>query len=399
MSELKEDFSPQKVMEAVNAMHEILQKKDADSTENKEKLSKIEKFLDAQEDITQKRLLEEKRREKIELDHQERLENIEKSMSRIARSSDKSIDFDYEIKAFNELVQRGPDKVSAEMVKYLRTDIKPDGGYLAPPQYVAEIIKSIVEISPVRSVARVRKTTQGAIEVPVRTVTPQAQWTGEGGQMTDTQPKYGLLKIPTSDLTAEVTITNRSLNDSAFDMQSEINVEITEQFAYSEGYAFLNGDGIAKPNGILSNSSVQAVNSGDAALLTSDSLITVAGELKTGYNPMYMFNRRTLAAIRKFKGADGHYIWTASLQEGAPGMINGEPYVVANDVPDIGAGTYPVIYGDFLRGYTIVDDIAMTMIRDPYTQGKFNKVVFYFTKGTGGQVVLPEAFKKILIAA
>lgn len=389
----------QQIMESVKELRTLVERKDADSSENKEKISKIEKFLEKQEELNQQRLLAENEKQKKEAELNERLTGIEKSMTRIARSGDKGAEVVAAKKAFEQLVRFGEKGLEQEHVKYIRTDVNTAGGYLAPPEYVNEILKEIVEVSPVRSVARVRQTTRKSILIPTRTGTPTAQWVDEGGEMSETQSTYGMKEIPTSKLVAEVIISLESLNDSAFDMQSEINQDVIEQIAYAEGYAFLNGDGVSKPKGILADANIESVNSGDASNLTADSLITVAGQLKTGYNPMYMFNRRTLAAIRKFKGADGHYIWTPSLMESAPNMINGEPYVIANDVPDIAAGTYPVLYGDFLRGYTIVDNIAMSVVRDDLTQAKQSKIVFYFRKGTGGQVVMAEAIKKIKIAA
>jgi HK97 family phage major capsid protein len=396
---MSQEDKAQELMQAVKELRATLELKNQDSSETKEKISNIEKFLDDQEKKNQARVAADAEKHKKEVEFNERLAGIEKSLTRVARSGDKSVEVADSRKAFEQLVRFGEKGVEAEYTKYLRTDVATAGGYLAPPEYINEILKQIVEISPVRAVSRVRTTTKKAILIPTRTGTPTAQWVDEGGSMSATQSTYGMKEIPTSKLVAEVVISLESLNDSAFDMQSEINQDVIEQFSYAEGVAFLTGDGVSKPDGILSDTTIQATNSGDANLLTADSLITVAGTLKTGYNPMYMFNRRTLAAIRKFKGADGHYIWTPSLEEGAPNMINGEPYVIANDVPDIAAGAYPVLYGDFLRGYTIVDNIMMSVVRDDLTQARQSKIVFYFRKGLGGQVVMSEAIKKIIIAA
>lgn len=394
----KEDFSPQKVMETVNAMHEILKKKDADSAENKEKLSRIDEYLEKQEEINQKRLAEIKQKEKDEIELKERLTNIEKSMSRIARSGTKDSEKIEHRKAFEQLVKKGAD-LDEVHTKYYRTDVNPNGGYLCPPDYVAEILKQIVEISPLRPVCRVRKTSSTSVELPKRTGTPQATWEGEGANTPETAATYGKLIIKVNKIKAKVIITEESLSDSAFDMDSEISSDITEQFSYTENLGFLTGNSVNKPEGILFNADVQAVISGDASDLTSDSLIDITGQLKTGYNPLYMFNRRTLARIRKFKGSDGQFIWTPTLAEGSPNMINGEPYIIANDMPDIAAGAYPVLYGDFMRAYTIVDGVAMNMIRDIYTLSEDGKVQFIFTRRTGGQVVMAEAMKKLIISA
>ena len=53
------------------------------------------------------------------------------------------------------------------------------GGYLAPPEYVKEIIKGITEMSPVRSLVRVRSTGAKSIMLPKRTGQFAARRVGE----------------------------------------------------------------------------------------------------------------------------------------------------------------------------------------------------------------------------
>jgi HK97 family phage major capsid protein len=188
------------------------------------------------------------------------------------------------------------------------------------------------------------------------------------------------------------------ISDAAFDVEQEINNQITREFAKREGAAFIKGDGVGKPQGIVTNTDIQEVNSGVSNDITADSLIEIAGELKDGYNPAYMLNRRTLARIRTLKGGDGHYLWQPGLGQGIPNTINGLPYFSAIDLDDVAAGNIPVLLGDFGEGYNIVDSDQMSMLRDPYSSASTGKVRFIARRRVGGQVVLPEAIKKLKIA-
>ena len=115
---------------------------------------------------------------------------------------------------------------------------------------------------------------------------------------------------------------------------------------------------------------------------------------------MYAFNRRTLANIRTMKDGSGAYIWQAgNLAAGVPNTIAGSSYAILEDMPDIGAGLFPVIYGDFFKGYLIGERSGMTVIRDEVSLKKEGKVELTFMERLDAQVVLPEAFKKIRIAA
>jgi HK97 family phage major capsid protein len=286
--------------------------------------------------------------------------------------------------------------LGGDAVEMKSLSLSPDtlGGYLAPTEYVREIIKAVVEVTPFRAVARTRQTTQKAIQLPRRTGTFSAQWVQEQGTRSETTGlTYGMDEIPTHEMYALVDITNQMLEDAAFNMEAEVRAEATEQFAKAEGAAFLSGSGVGRPFGFLNNASIATVNSGAAAALTADGLLSVYYGIKTDYAraAVWMMNRSTIGQIRRLKDGDGEYLWAPGLAGGVPNTINGAPYVEAADMPDVGASAKPVAFGDFRRGYVIVDRIAMEMLRDPYTQATSGAVRMIFRRRVGGQVVLPEA--------
>ncbi|KAF0136978.1 MAG: HK97 family phage major capsid protein [Xanthobacteraceae bacterium] len=281
----------------------------------------------------------------------------------------------------------------------------PTGGYLAPAEYVRDIIKGVTDISPVRTLARVRQTASKSVMIPKRTGQFSAQWVAEQGTKSETDGlRYGMWEIPTHELYALIDISNQNLEDSAFNLESEITFESTEQFAVAEGTAFVTGNGVGKPEGFLSASGVSGNNSGTAATIAdadgqANGLLTLKYGLKTAYarNATWVLNRTTLGSVRKLKDADKNYIWMPGIG-GQPNTIDGDPYVEVPDMPSEGAGTTPIAYGDFSRGYTLVDRIAMEMLRDPYTQATAGNVRFIFRRRLGGQVVLAEAIRKLTCA-
>ena len=120
-----------------------------------------------------------------------------------------------------------------------------------------------------------------------------------------------------------------------------------------------------------------------------------------GRNATFVFNRTTLAAIRKLKDTAGQYVFQAgmSLESGSPNTILGYSYVEAADMPNVGAGNYPVAFGDFQRGYMIVDRVALAVLRDPFTQATTGNVRYIARRRVGGQVILAEAIVKQKISA
>lgn len=305
-----------------------------------------------------------------------------------------------ELKSFKKFIQIDKQQhLNADDIKYLRTDSNREGGYLVPIPVINEIVKNITEISGIRQIARVTQIDSKGIKIPTRTAIPTAYWEGEGEEYEKSQSSYGAEEINAYKLTAIVVLTIEQLQDAAFDMSVEINEDVAEAFGVGEGRGFVYGSGVKQPEGILTNPNIPSYSSGVANDVTADALIRMAGELKRGYNPQYILNRRTLARIRTLKDGVGQYLWQSGLAAGQPNTINGYSYVSVIDVPDIGAGAYPVVFGDFKRGYRIIDRISMNVLRDDYTLASQGKVRFVFYRRVGGQVVLPEAMIKLQCAA
>lgn len=273
------------------------------------------------------------------------------------------------------------------------------GGYLAPAEYVREIIKTVTEISPARQLARIRTTGNKSILLPKRTGQFAALWTAENATRTETTGlTYGMLEIFTHELYAMIDISEQNLEDSAFNLAAEIAAEASEQFAVAEGAAFVSGTGVGKPEGFMTNSSVSSVNSGSASAITADGLLSLKHSLKTAYtrNASWALNRTTLGTVRKLKdGTTTQYVWQPGLALGKPNTIDGDPYVEVPDMPSEGSNTYPVAYGDWSRAYCLVDRVAMSMLRDPYTQATSGNIRFMFRRRLGGMVVQPEAIAKL----
>jgi len=379
-----------------------------------EKTNRINAVLDKFEDVSQKATIAEANKKNL-ADLQASFDALETAFKRTSTGTEtekKERVNDWaravvsgHIEGFanlSEAQRKAIDSVNTEW-KALNVGTATAGGYLAPSELVREIIKAETLMSPVRSLARVRQTANKSVEIPKRTGQFAMQWVSENGTRSETTGlAYGLEEIPTHEGYALIDISNAMLEDSAFNMQMEIQDESSEQFAVGEGTAFVTGSGVGKPEGFMTNGDVSYTAQGEAATLTdADGLLGLKHAIKTAYarNATWVMNRTTIGAVRKLKGGDGHYLWTPGIGTSAPNTIDGDPYMELPDMPDIGAGLFPVAYGDFRRAYTWVDRITMEMLRDPYTQATSGNVRFIMRKRVGGQVVLAEAVRKLKIAA
>lgn len=289
-----------------------------------------------------------------------------------------------------------------EELKTLQVGDGPSGGYLAPVQFVAELIKNVVEFSPVRTVARVISTSNKSVQIPRQSAEFAAGWVSELGTRSEsTGLTFALEEIPTNEMYARIDLSNEMLEDAAFNLEAELQMMFAEQFGKTEGAAFISGDAVGKPEGLLTNGSVSYTASGDSDEVTADGLISLRFAVKEPYaaNGTWMFNRTTLAKIRKLKeaGSSGQYLLSPGFGD-TPATILGRPYALATDMPDEGANTFPVLFGDFRRGYYIVDRVGLTVLRDPYSSAASGAVRILARRRVGGQVVLAEAVRKLKCA-
>ena len=202
-----------------------------------DKIKKIEATLDNHEDINQEVTMQKKSMEQVN----EKLEHLETMLKRPEAGMEaKSVDMT--TKAFDSYLRKGKDAMEAGEVKALTVGDSSAAGYLAPNEYVRELIKTLTEISPMRSIARVRTTTSKAIEIPSRTATFSAAWVAEAGTRSETTGYTTKLEqIPTHELYALVDISEQMLEDSAFNLESEMQTEFADQLGKAEGTAFVTG--------------------------------------------------------------------------------------------------------------------------------------------------------------
>lgn len=410
MSEVKEAIES-----AVKALHESVEsvgeklcsheeriaKMDADSREKYEKSSAA---LDAMEQKNQKLTLELEAKEKANKEFSERIENIEKNVIH----SSKALPSDFKetslYKSFNEIIRAGSlDKVSDEHKEayltdlqtkdYLRTDQGEFGGFLVPEAFASQVRSKMFEVSPVRSLATITTTQTKTLNVPILSTLPDAPFEGEAESTQGSTPKYVSETMTAHRQHTVIPVTRDQLNFSSYDMSALISNSAVRAFSQTEGNRFTVGSGVKQPQGFLDTSAgITQVDSASSGVVSMDDVINLAGELKQGYSAVYGFNKKTLAVLRTEKDSNGNYLWRIGGED-QPSTINGDRYVIFQDMPDIASNSLSVVYGDFAQGYLILDALAMELVRDDVTRKSEAMVEFSWNRYLDGRVVLSEAFK------
>jgi HK97 family phage major capsid protein len=289
-----------------------------------------------------------------------------------------------------------------------------DGGYLVPAELEREIGARLRAISPIRGIASVREISSSVYKKPFMTAGPATGWVGEtDARPQTTSPVLDALSFPAMELYAMPAATATLLDDAAVNIDEWIAAEVELTFAAQEGTAFVTGDGTNKPKGFLSHTAVANaswtwgnlgyVATGAAGAFPeddpSDVLVDLVYALKAGYrqNGVFVMNRKTQAQIRKFKDSGGAYLWQPPAQAGGRATLMTFPVIEAEDMPDVAANALAVAFGDFRRGYLVVDRQGVRVLRDPYSAKPY--VLFYTTKRVGGGVQDFDAIKLLKFSA
>ncbi|HYG30146.1 MAG TPA: phage major capsid protein [Allosphingosinicella sp.] len=290
------------------------------------------------------------------------------------------------------------------------------GGYAVPEEIDAAIDRVLVSISPIRAIANVVKVgTAGYRKLVTRGGTPSG-WVAETAGRPETgTSEFVELAPPFGELYANPAASQAMLDDAAFDVEAWLASEIATEFARAEGAAFVNGNGVNRPKGFLAEptaiqvdsirpfGTLQVVHTGVAggfpASAPQDKLIDLVQSLRPPYRQgaVFVMNSSTASRIRKFKTADGAFLWSPSLTAGQPDSLLGYPVVEAEDMPDVAADSLSIAFGNFRAGYLIAERTETQILRDPFTNKPF--VHFYATKRIGGQVANSEAIKLLKFAA
>ncbi|WP_238941474.1 phage major capsid protein [Jannaschia sp. Os4] len=281
------------------------------------------------------------------------------------------------------------------------TSVAADGGYLVDPVTSDTVRATLTGAASLRGVATVVNVEATSFDVLVDRADVGAGWATETDAFGETEaPQVERISIPLHELSALPKASQRLLDDAAFDVEAWLAGRIADKFARAEADAFINGDGVDKPTGVLTYPAVEesawawgslgyvatGVDGDFASIDASDAIVDLVYALGARYraNGSFVMNSKTAGAVRKMKDADGRFLWSDGLQQGEPSRLMGYPVTICEDMPDIASGATAIAFGDFAAGYTVAERPDLRVLRDPFSAKPH--VLFYATKRVGGDV-------------
>ncbi|WJR76006.1 phage major capsid protein [Bradyrhizobium sp. NP1] len=330
-----------------------------------------------------------------------RMDQLEAKMNRAGHSATANDQTELERKSFDAFLRGGPDKLSDLEQKSLAVT---GNTALTPPEFGKEVLKLLRLFSPIRQYARVVTIGAANVQYPRRTGSTAAVWVNDTDDRTESEPSYQGVSITPYELATYTDVSNQLLEDNFYNLEGELASDLGESFGIAEGTGFVKGTGSNQPKGLMSATGIAQMITGAASGFPTtnpaDVLIAMFHKLPAVHaqNGVWVMNRNTLGAIRQFKDGMGRYLVLDALAEGAPVTLLGRPIVEAVDMDDIGAGNFPILFGD-LQGYRIVDRVNFMLLRDPYSIATKGQTRFHARKRVGGDVTHPDRFVKLKVSA
>lgn len=341
-------------------------------------------------------------------------ESIDKCLNRLENAVSNFEKANFKTKAIDRPMldnQNTKTKAINQFVKYGEKALSSGDGrgslVLRKPQ-ISEITTQATAPNYFRAIAGQANVQTDNLEMVIDVGNADVGWAQESnlGDVTNLND-LKKVNIATHEMYARVQISQRLLDDSEIDLENWLNDSIRERFGTLEEDAFINGDGANKPMGFLSYGRAEKAEWGkfedfktgkNGELIDADVLIDTVSNLKTPYlnRAVWLMSRSAFAQIRHLKDrTTGRYLWQPSLQEGSSNMLLGFPVILSDAMPSLTNNkvSTPIAFGNFSKGYQIVDRTEISVLRDPYSAKPF--VEFFVTQRVGGDVIDFNAIKTI----
>ena len=219
------------------------------------------------------------------------------------------------------------------------------GGYALPSGSNDKLQKAITQESLFRSMATVIKSYNGASRIFAKGCSDIAAWVPEGGSipLQDGVNDFTRYAVDSHKLAVFVKLDDDFVHDAAFSLEDYLTERLAKNLAKSEDKGFVLGTGEHMPVGILDDTTGAKTGVTTSALCFDD-VLRLYHSLDKEYrkNAVWLMNDETALTLRVVNDSAGNYLWNPS-----DNTILGKPVVISYDMPYVGAGAKPIVFGDF----------------------------------------------------
>lgn len=312
--------------------------------------------------------------------------------------------------AFRRFLMEGRHACSMEEQRALSANVSTEGGYLiAPPQFVAQLIKAVDDMLWMRQAGtQIPVGAGGEIGVPTLDADPaDSDWTTElATGSADSTMAFGKRSMAAHPLAKRIKVSKKLLRSAALSVETIVLQRLAYKFAVTLEKAYMTGNGVNKPLGAFTASTDGVTTARDVSegnsitALSFDGIISAKYSLKGAYWPRakWLWHRTVLKTVSKLKDGDGQYLWRPSVREGEPDSLLGSPIMMSEFAPStMTTGQYVGMFADFSY-YWYLDALDLEIQRLEELYAESNQMGFIARYEGDGAPVLAEAFARVKLA-
>lgn len=276
-----------------------------------------------------------------------------------------------------------------------------EGGFTVPDEFERKLVEALEGNNIFRGMATVIRTSSGTRKIPIAEDAGEASWIDEGEEIPESDTTFGQTMLSAYKLGTMIKISNELLNDSAFDLASYIARRFGVRMGNAEERAFITGDGVGKPLGLLDDAGAKVgVTAAKTTTISFDEVFQLYYALKAPYRKKaeFLCNEALVLQLMTIKDNNGNYIWKPGLDIGKPDTLLNRPLKTSAFMPEVAAGNKVMAFGDYSY-YWIADRQNRTFRRLNELYARTDQVGFLTTQRVDGKLILPEAVQVLQMKA
>jgi HK97 family phage major capsid protein len=283
----------------------------------------------------------------------------------------------------------------------LATQTGTQGGYTVPTEFYNRLMALVTEMAIVRPRATIVPMAGRSVQVPILDVTTApaagdtaflggvvARWTEEATTLNETEPTFKQVDLTNYELSGYSKLSNTLLQDSAVGLEAFLFQLFSRAIAWYEDYAFLRGNGTAKPLGVTSWSGLIAVTRNTANQFKIQDVAGMYARLLPGYTPnsaCWVVHPSVIAQLLQIAStaAAGQNLFLNNAQERPRLQLLGLDICISEKLPALGTAN-DVLLCDF-QHYLIGDRMQVEIAYSEHVAFLSNQSVWRFVSRIAGQ--------------
>ena len=229
----------------------------------------------------------------------------------------------------------------------LREGADGEGGYLVPDEFERRIVQAMAEKNVMRKLGTVMQT-ERTMTFPIGKGVGCAEWIPEEGEIPIVAAEFDEVKLGAHKVATSIRVSDELLEDSVFDLEEFIIKEFAQRIGEAEEAAFIHGDGLAKPLGIIHQLEREVITE-KAGKISTDDLLDLKHAIPSKYrkDAVFLMHDSTLRELFKLRTGEGQYIWYENPKKNIPLAIFSHRVITCPSMPTIESGQPPILFGDF----------------------------------------------------